>query len=341
MVTAFRSVLVAGAACLTAYAAGEPSARAQATAVPQFSRCALRGTAEMPVDLPIYDEAGQVVARFSGGKSPLAASEFPSDASGRAKVETALGSGGFKIRGYVEASKIPLYTSYSVPVVTGHIWIRPNQAVTFVAGAPGKLKVQKAVTMPLHQTFSAWAPCSGLALSAGPPPGWDVPGDARGYVLKRDSLELFDDGAPGATLVATLRRSPAADGVLFFSTEQRGGFVHIVYQGQVTIDGWARSSDLSALPRGETMDQQAPPVVRRNAPRLGLANTPKVVKPTREIPLRVSAKDTAPVIGVIEPGTETYVMDVMAGWASVLPQSLHVTPPEGSHFWVKASDLGL
>ena len=257
-------------------------------------------------------------------------------------VETVIGCGGFCINGAIDLSKLALYTAYSVPVVAGHVWIRPNQSVLPLAGAPGKIKIQKALTQPLHQTFTAWAPCSALTLSAGgPPPGWTVPGSARGYVLKRESLDLYDDAAPNAAVVATLHRSPAASGVLFFSTEQRGAFVRLEYQGEIAVDAWAKAADLTALPRGETMDQQAPPRSRRNPPRLSLSTTPKVVRPNREVSIRGAAKDSAPVIGVIEIGTETYVMDVMAGWASVMPQSLHVIPPEGAHFWVKASDLGI
>jgi hypothetical protein len=295
----------------------------------------------MPVNLPIYDGAGQVIARFSGGESSVRASDFPSDAAGKVKVQSAIGRGGFRINGAIEVSKLPLYTAYSVPVVAGHVWIRAHQSVSPLGGAPGKLKIQKSVTFPIHQSFSTWAPCSALTLTAGTPPGWNVAGHARGYVLKRDSIDLYDDGLPNASVVTTIHRSPTVDGVLFFSTEQRPGFVRVEYQGAVAIDAWAKAAELTALPRGETMDQQTPPTAKRNAPRLSLSTTPRIVKPTREVPIRGAAKDTAAVIGAIEAGTETYVMDVMAGWVSVMPQSLHVIPPEGAHFWVKASELGI
>jgi hypothetical protein len=340
MVTSSRFLLIIGAGLLVC-TAREPVARAQAPVAQQSAQCALVGAADMPVNLPIYDGAGQVIARFSGGESSVRASDFPSDAAGKVKIETAIGRGGFRIQGAIEVSKLPLYTSYSVPVVAGHVWIRANQSVSPLAGGPGKLKIQKTLTTPIHQTFSTWAPCSALTLTAGTPPGWNVAGHARGYVLKRESIDLYDDGLPNAALVTTLYRSPVADGVLFFSTEQRPGFVHVEYQGAVAIDAWAKASDLSPLPRGETMDQQAPPSTKRNAPKLSLSTTPRVVKPTRDVPIRGAAKDTAAVIGAIEAGTETYVMDVMAGWVSVMPQSLHVIPADGAHFWVKASELGI
>jgi hypothetical protein len=35
------------------------------------------------------------------------------------------------------------------------------------------------------------------------------------------------------------------------------------------------------------------------------------------------------------------VMDTVAGWAKVLPKSLHVLPAGEQSFWVKSADLGL
>ena len=34
-------------------------------------------------------------------------------------------------------------------------------------------------------------------------------------------------------------------------------------------------------------------------------------------------------------------MDTIAGWAKVLPKSLHVLPAGELSFWVKSADLGL
>jgi hypothetical protein len=57
--------------------------------------------------------------------------------------------------------------------------------------------------------------------------------------------------------------------------------------------------------------------------------------------VRGTAKDGAPIVGVIEPDAEAYVIDVMAGWVSVLPKALDVVPPDGGTFWVKKTELGL
>jgi hypothetical protein len=66
-----------------------------------------------------------------------------------------------------------------------------------------------------------------------------------------------------------------------------------------------------------------------------------VVKTTREIVLRADARDSARIIGRIETDTETYVLDVVVGWASVLPKSLHVMPVGEQQFWASAKELGI
>jgi hypothetical protein len=129
--------------------------------------------------------------------------------------------------------------------------------------------------------------------------------------------------------------------VPFYSTEARGGFVHIHYRGELNVDAWAKASELQALPRGETSD--TPPtsyMLLSSPPQLALSQAPRTVKTTRELPLRISARDADAPIGVIEADTELYVMDTVANWAKVLPKSLHVLPVDDLSFWVKQADLG-
>jgi hypothetical protein len=76
-------------------------------------------------------------------------------------------------------------------------------------------------------------------------------------------------------------------------------------------------------------------------PRLQLEQTPRIVQTKREAPLRVAARDAEAPVGVIEPDTEVYVMNEVAGWANVLPKSLHVLPAGNLSFWAKSADLGL
>jgi hypothetical protein len=65
------------------------------------------------------------------------------------------------------------------------------------------------------------------------------------------------------------------------------------------------------------------------------------VRSKAELPLRVAARDAEAAVGVIEPETDIFVIDVVAGWANVLPQSLHILPADTLSFWVKSADLGL
>jgi hypothetical protein len=328
--------LLAGLAAVIALADCPDQAQAQAAAT-----CTIRGNAQMPKDLPIYDSAqgSQEIARFSGGDSALTVTELPAGASGRARVETGTGTGSFRLSGWIDVTKIPIFTARQVTVKTGHLWIGKHRSVSVLGGSGANLKVKKTLSSPFSQSLTTTAACTAFTLDERAVPGWQVPGDARGYVVKKDQVELFD--AASGTPVTTLNRSADSEGILLWSTERKSGWVHVEYHGEIVLDAWARAADLSALPAGETMDEVARPVKRRNAPKLALADQPKLVRTTKEIPLKNAAGDSAKVIGKVEADTDTYVLDTVAGWASVLPKSLHVVPVSDGQFWVKASELGL
>jgi hypothetical protein len=300
--------------------------------------CVIRGEVAMPTTLSIYDkdEQGRVIARFTGGKTQLVASSF-SGSSRRIAVETGSGTGSFRIKGFVEASQLPLYTAKTVPVVPNHVWIGTQQQVSVAGASAGRLKVKRAARPPLKGNFTGSATCSTFTFTPGVPPGWSAPGHARGYVVKQSSVELFD--APNGTAIQTISRASEGGGILLFSSEQRGSFIHVEYHDDIVIEAWARTSDLQALPPGETMDYQRGSTTQRGLPRLAVQAAVRTVKTRQEIPIRGEPKDSAPVIGRIEPDTETMVMDIVAGWTSVLPKSLHVAPPEGEQFWVPSNKL--
>jgi hypothetical protein len=303
-----------------------------------FIPCALRGRALLPMNTLITDALGRPVARFTGAETTVTVAGLSTATPARARVETGTGQGGFRVRGFLDAQKLPIATKADVPVSVGHVWIGARRNVAVVSVAPDKLKLEKKVQTPLQQTFSTWATCGSLTLEPGVPPGWSPAGDARGYVLRASSLELYD--LPRGTVVSVLVKAPDVSGVLFHSLEQTGEWVHIEYHGEVVVNGWARASALSALARGETMDQLASSPSTRGAARLALPGSPRLVRAPREIPLRSAAKEGEP-IGVIDSGAETYVVDVVAGWASVLPKALDVMPPETGQFWVKKEELGI
>ncbi|HXK18905.1 MAG TPA: hypothetical protein VNG33_13935, partial [Polyangiaceae bacterium] len=265
----------------------------------------------------------------------------PANGTDTARIETGTGTGSFRVQGFIKASELRIFTSYAVPVVSGHVWLGLGTRVTVAGISGGKVRVEKQVSTPFNQRFGALTECSALTFTQPTPPSFSMPGTARVYLLKAAMLELYDEVPPTGAPITTLQRAPSVDNVRFFSTEQRGGFVHVQYQGDVNIDAWAKAGDLIALPRGETSDLPPSSYSLTTPPQLQLPQTPRTVKTTRELPLRLAAKDAEAPIGVIEPETDVYVMDTMAGWAKVLPKSLHVLPAGEQSFWVKSADLGL
>jgi hypothetical protein len=159
--------------------------------------------------------------------------------------------------------------------------------------------------------------------------------------MKAPQLDLYEEVPPTGAPFATLQRSQLVDSVRFIGSEPRGGFIRIQYQGEISVDAWAKASELTALPRGETSDVAPSSYTLSSPPQLALAQAPRVVKTTRELALRIAARESDAPIGVIEPETEVYVMDTVASWAKVLPKSLHILPIDELSFWVKSSDLGL
>lgn len=333
----FLAALVALAPAL-ALLGGSDRAHAEATA---STSCMLTGKTLLPTGLEVFDAAtgGRAIAKFSGAWTELVASEFPSDPSQRAKVRTGLGKGGFRVDGFVDASKIPVFTNGRTSAVPGLVWIDAGREVQVLGGSGDKLKIAKKLSVPFTQTFNATAECSGLTLSEMVPPGWSVPGEARGYLMNVDTLELFTEPSADAASV-TLYRTSSDIEVLFWSESRKGSWVHLSYHGEIVAEGWARAKDVKALPRGETMDSQTPPRRVRTGAKLGLATQPREYHVTRELPLRIAAKDAEAPVGVIEAETDVLVLDVIAGWASVLPKSLNVVPAGEGSFYVKASDVG-
>jgi len=309
------------------------------TAAPASAQttCTLRGTTALPKGTVLYDSpvGGKELAQFTGGKAQLTVTSFPESAGGRASVTTS----GFRLEGYVRVKDISVYTLRSVPTYAGHVWIADGRRVGVLGAAGGRLHVEKSVSFPLTGYFHGWAPCDAFTLNERVPSGYTPPGSARGYVVKKDRVELFSSA--GGDVVATIEPASSGPGVLFFSTERTDGWLHAEYRGEIILDGWLRTRDVSALPPGETMDQLAPSTVRTGAPQLSLQGQPRAARVNLPVTLRGAASDAAPTIGSIETGTEILVLDVVAGWASVVPKTLEVMPLGSAQFWARAKDLGL
>jgi len=304
-----------------------------------FVPCGISGRVTPAQGDGLVDAEGRAVAQFSGGALTLTVSGFTLGSGSRARVETGSGRGSFRVAGFIDTKGLPIVTGDIVPIAAGHVWIGKEREVRVVGTTPTQIKVERVASPPLQQRVSGYTTCRNLKLSPGTPPGYTPPGFARGYVLRRDRLELF--AGPGGAAVGAVEKSPSANGVLFFSNENQGGWLHVEYRADIVVDAWARAGDLSALPAGETMDQLANPTLQRSAPRMALGGNPRVARAVRNVPVRNAAKDGATVVGVIEPDAEVYVVDVMVGWVNVLPKGLEVMPPPNGQFWVKRAELAI
>jgi hypothetical protein len=318
-----------------------PAAPAPAAAVSGVTgpTCLLSGTEPVGKGLQIFDapSGGRVIGSFSGTFVSLRLSDFPADpASGRARLSTSVGQGSVRLDGWVAPATIPIYTARDLSVMGGHVWISTAQKITLVQAAAGSLTGEISILGTSGQTARASGSCDAFTLQRGTPSAMEVPGNGRGYLMKTAALYLFDDA--GGSAVFALRMSEGS-GQLFWSTESRAGFVHVKSRSDLTLDGWARARDLEPLKKGEMMDQFVPPTSAISGAQLALDPPPRVVKATKEIPIRIKrdAKD-APV-GAIEVGAEIYVLETIAGWSNVLPKSLALTPPDDGGFWIPSSEV--
>jgi hypothetical protein len=345
----FRSLVIKTVAKMAAVSVITTAAAASARGPARSSKpseppnqCTFKGASAMPAGLVVYDKlrGGKAFARFPGAPVTLMARRLPADPSKtRAAVRTGSGSGGFRINGFVDATRLPLYTTREIAVFGSHLRLGEARRVQFVRASPTRLRVKLSLAQPMQQTFYAWASCSDVSLSPGVPPGWAVPGNGQGHVVDTDQVSLYDDWGPQRNLVTVLKH---AQGMLMWATgDPQSGFVRVVYHGSVVIDAWAELGSFRVLPPGETEDRLLAPTHRANPPTLRVSGTPQEVFVENEATLRSAPRDNAPKIGVIEPRTPTYVLDIVLGWASVLPKSLNVAPYGDQQFWVRASEIGI
>ena len=318
---------------------GVPEARAQEpTGAVTGPGCILKGSSPIAKGTQLFDKeaGGRAIANFSGSFVPMQMSELPADASaGRAKLSTSNGGAALRLDGFVAPSSIPTYTARDVSVIGGHVWISTAQRVKIVRGAPGTLTVELTVAGSQSQTVRATAPCDAFALQKGTATGMEVPGSARGYLMKTSTIDLYD-GANGDAVFSL--RMIEGSGQLFWSTEAKAGFVHVQARGDLTIDAWARWRDLEALKKGEMMDQLIPPSSALTGAQRTLAKPPPLVKATKALPVRARRAEKEKPIGVVEAGAEVYLLETVAGWTNVLPKGLGMTPPDDGGFWIPAGE---
>ncbi len=307
--------------------------------------CKLAGLTEAPKNLVVFDRAsgGRPIARLTGGGVRMIVSDLPAQ-PGTALSAVSVDPDGFRIDGYADTSKLQTFAQKRLEVVPGHVWVTSAQPLTQLASRAGEIQVQAQVMTSIQQTFTTWAPCSALALEP-PAPSTEPsdldehPSDSRLYITRPESLDLFPEpGKTNGAPVVTITRSGWSDGIVLRGDRQKNGLVHVVYDAELFIDAWAKKTDLKSVPKGELVDQLAPPRKVKTS-QIKLSSTPVVLKAKTKLDLRLAAQKDAMPVGSVQPGTELYLVDRVAEWGRVLPKSLVLTAPEGEPYWVLAADL--
>jgi hypothetical protein len=331
LLAAVAAVVLAVAPSIARADGSTPTSPAQA--------CVLKGAPAGPKGVAIYDapRGGHTLATFTGAYQPMQISELPARPDvGRAKVATSLGSGSLRIEGWMEASSVRVFTARPIPVVPGHVWVSEGQRIRPVQATATTIAAELVVLGMSGQTVSASGPCDAFSLDPGTAVSSETPGTARFYQSRGTPIELYD--APEGSVVFTL--TPAADTPLvFFSTEARGGMVHVRGHGILTVDAWARAERLTAQRPGEMVDQLLPSSTTSVIPRLAIAGTTPRARATREVPVRAHWDAKEKPIGAIEVGAEVYVLETVMGFTKVLDKTLGLMPPDDGGFWVLAAEV--
>ncbi len=326
------TLLLVGAAWLQTRSAGAADAES----------CRLQGLAVPDIDTEIRDEAGQAIARLTGTATPLEVKALPVMPSALARIVTSTAEvRGFRIEGWASVRMLGIRAKTRIEVVPSVLALTPGVRLDAVVRVGNDLFVEKRLERDFAQTFVARADCAMLGFadaSVYPDP---LPPKARIYRLDNASLSLFDAATNAAKSLYTLARHASSDPVLFFAISSEGNWVSLRYDGEVTITAWAKKQDLAALPPGEVQDQLLPARRQRTPPKLAFGGSPQLLRAARSAPLRIQAAASAKPVGELESDAEFYVLEVVSGWASVLPRSLAIMPAPNRLFWVEAKAIGL
>ena len=299
-----------------------------------LSTCTLRGTHPTQRGQQIHDapSGGRLLGQLTGAIGPLSIT-LPTDLSQRARVTTSAGKPTLRIDGWTPLSTIPVYAARDVPVLQGNLWLATGYRVQPARVAGNQLTAELTVQGSQDRKLRGSAPCDSFSLDRPRPVPLDIPGNARGYLTKGSSITLFD-GANGTEILDFALAEGASQ--LFWSTESKGAFVHVLSRGDIVIDAWIRLRDLSPLKKGEMMDQYIPPSSQTAGAQLKLEKEPKIHTAAREIQVRLRPDDKDKPIGVIEKDAEFLEVGSTAKWINVLPKELHITPPSDAGFWIPA-----
>jgi len=300
--------------------------------------CVIQGETPVKPDTAIYDRGskGSAIAKLTGAKTPLTIRHFPNPLKGRVEISTSEGKGSIRIDGWADKDSFRYFAAKDLPVVGSHIWITKGQELDLVgASAKGfttKLKILGSKNPP--KTISI--PCSGVSLAMPTMPSDEPPDRARTYQMKSDTIELYD--GPRGTRIYTLEMEEGTRKV-FWSTESRSGYVHVMSRADITIDAWARFQDLSWTRHAELVDLAAVAPKPWRERKLAIKDPPAVVTATKELPIHDKPQNRPTPVGYVEVGARFYPMEKSGDWTNIMPESLAVLPPDNGGFWVRTAGI--
>lgn len=301
--------------------------------------CSVKGSPVIAKTADLYSavSGGEVLARYTG--QPVAMSiTVPASGVDRASVKIGASTSAFRLEGFTEISAIPGHTTKNVPIAGQTVSIGAGRQVKLAPSTAGQIAVSMTVSAPIEQSVKANAACDAITLDIPTITQPGPPGNARGYVAKKSPLDIRSSA--GGDVVFTFSSSSIVDALLFWSTEQQNGYVHVLLTGDLVVDGWAAMGDLKVLPKGEMLGAMTSTTSSYSAPKLMMSNAPQTAKANKDSTIKRLAKDDATSIGTLESGAEVYVLETILGWSNVLPLALNLQHPDnGGGFWVKAADL--
>ena len=300
--------------------------------------CVIQGETPVKADTEVLDRGskGTAIAKLTGAKVPLTIRHFPNPLKGRVEISTSKGKGSVRIDGWADKDSFRYFASKDLPVVGANIWITKGQELHLVGASTKGFTTELKILGSTSPVKTVTVPCNGVTIEMPDMPADDMPERARTYQMRADSIDLYD--GPGGALVYTLQMEEGTRKV-FWSTESRGGYVHVVSRADVTIDAWAKQRDLTWTRHAELMDLAAVAPKPFRERKLAIKDPPAVVVADKELPIHDKPQNRPTPIGYIEVGSRFYPMEKSGEWTNVMPESLAVLPMDGGGFWVRTAGI--
>ena len=300
--------------------------------------CVVTGDSAVKANTNVYDakSGGTAIAKLTGAKVPLVVSRLgTSPAGGRVQVGTSKPTGYLRVDGWAPRDTFRFFAARDLRVAGGHVWISQGQQLTVSDAKGGKLRVTHKLLGSADQEVRATVACDAVTLSFPKIPAEEAPERAKTYQSKTNQIDLYD--GPRGEVVFTLQMDEDVRKV-FWSTEARGGFVHVVSRSDITIDAWVRWRDVTALRHAELFDPSYVAPKPWPIKTLAIKDPPAVLVATSALPIHHKPQNSLTAIGAVESGARFYAMEQSGDWTNVLPANLGILPAGGG-FWVRTASL--